>query len=291
MNIFETIFVSLGGYLIGYFITKYLVTHLFSFCSDETSLLETKSNKSVDDYVDKYYEDWKTMTDDTSIPMEERDKLKELYITEDTPRGKIVMCYDNNDDMYYYWTDRKDNVLYTTLDTVAQKYALTYHCKDIYHDSRHIDTQNEDEDEDEEDYDEITETESETESENETHEQSDNETQEENDNETTKEVVEERSVFAKFKSYNHSRPMDLNNKRFEKNKTDNDDNTDNDNTDNTDNDTKNENNKTDTIVKNRFHYRGTLYDWEGMIKPRVIYKSEPKNIDYATFKSKCENEN
>lgn len=282
MNIFETIFLSLGGYLIGYFTTKYLVKHLFRF-KDE-SLLTTDINeddeflKSVNEYVDKYYDDWKLMSDETSLTQEEKEKLKELYVTEDTPRGKVIMCYDIHDDMYYYWTDRKDNVLYTTLDTVAQKYALTYQCKDIYHDTRLQDEEDEENEEfSEKAKEKENDIESDSESVSETGSEEEIESDENNDN---KIVEEEKSVFARFKSYNQSRPMDLNHRRFEN--KDNEKNTD-EETDKINDDNKNTSD-INVNVKNRFHYKGTLYDWEQLIHPRIVYKSEPKQIDYASFK-------
>jgi len=47
-----------------------------------------------------------------------------------TPKGRIIMYYDFEKESFIYHCDTKD-VPYLYLETVARKYALTYHCKKI----------------------------------------------------------------------------------------------------------------------------------------------------------------
>jgi hypothetical protein len=47
-----------------------------------------------------------------------------------TPKGRIIMYYDFEKESFTYYCDTKD-VPYLYLETVARKYALTYHCKKI----------------------------------------------------------------------------------------------------------------------------------------------------------------
>jgi len=47
-----------------------------------------------------------------------------------TPKGRIIMYYDFEKESFIYHCDTKD-VPYLYLETVARKYAITYHCKKI----------------------------------------------------------------------------------------------------------------------------------------------------------------
>ena len=107
------------------------------------SLINSNSNNQLTDkatdkdkdkskeisYENKYYDKFQEME---SEELEEEDvkSLKNNVLYEMTPKGRIVMYYDFEKESFIYHCDTKD-VPYLYLETVARKYALTYHCKKI----------------------------------------------------------------------------------------------------------------------------------------------------------------
>ena len=86
-----------------------------------------KEEEEEDLYEDKYSEEFeeleeKELTDDFVKG------LSSVYLTEETPEGQVVMCYDKDTECYNYWCDDK-NVYFLNLDAVAQKYAIDNDCK------------------------------------------------------------------------------------------------------------------------------------------------------------------
>jgi len=80
-------------------------------------------------YENKYYDKFQEME---SEDLEEDcvQSLKNSVLYEMTPKGRIIMYYDFEKESFIYHCDTKD-VPYLYLETVARKYALTYHCKKI----------------------------------------------------------------------------------------------------------------------------------------------------------------
>jgi len=54
--------------------------------------------------------------------------FSELFIDEDTPSGKIYMKYNDEDDVYYYWSDTV-NIPYLFLNSVAKKYSIQFNTR------------------------------------------------------------------------------------------------------------------------------------------------------------------
>lgn len=255
--------------------TKYVIHKLFSFSSFDYGGTTMKK----DEYIDKYYQDWCTLSDDDLYKDEEKKYLKELYVQDETPRGTIIMSYDVDDNMFYYWTNRKDSILYPTLDTVAQKYAIAYHCKHIYNDYYVDDFEVSD----------TSDSESDVESEGEHTNKCQGQDESENKRES-QEDKQEHSLFAKFKSYNKSNTNPSTKTHIREDKYYTSVKQNNENNKNNENNENKEKNNTNHIIKNKFHYKGTLDDWMEMTTPIKKYKVEPKEVDYVTFKLNQENE-
>jgi hypothetical protein len=58
------------------------------------------------------------------------DKLQNNYVMEKTPLGNIAMCYNNKKGSFEYYSDNA--IPYRYLETVARKYVITFHCKNLY---------------------------------------------------------------------------------------------------------------------------------------------------------------
>ena len=57
--------------------------------------------------------------------------LNKKFIEEETPRGKVYMCYDKDTNSYFYYSKTKD-IPYKYLETVARKYVLDNKCLSIF---------------------------------------------------------------------------------------------------------------------------------------------------------------
>lgn len=103
-----------------------------------TGLYKSVNNESVikdDFYENKYYEQY----DKLELCDLEEDYVKSLrnnFVFETTPRGGIVMYYDFEKESFIYYCDTKD-ISYLFLETVARKYAVTFHCKKLVVDMKH----------------------------------------------------------------------------------------------------------------------------------------------------------
>lgn len=99
----------------------------------DTNVLEVAS------YENKYYDKYDEMESE-DLDEEYVKTLKNNVLYEMTPKGRIIMYYDFEKESFTYYCDTKD-VPYLYLETVARKYALTYHCKKIVIDiKRELDT-------------------------------------------------------------------------------------------------------------------------------------------------------
>ena len=99
----------------------------------DTSMVEVAS------YENKYYDKYDEMESE-DLDEDYVKTLKNNVLYEMTPKGRIIMYYDFEKESFTYYCDTKD-VPYLYLETVARKYALTYHCKKIVVDiKRELDT-------------------------------------------------------------------------------------------------------------------------------------------------------
>ena len=85
--------------------------------------------KKIESYENKYYDEY----DNLESRQLEEDSVKSLLnnvLFESTPKGGIAMYYDFEKESFVYYCDTKD-IPYLFLETVARKYAVTFHCKII----------------------------------------------------------------------------------------------------------------------------------------------------------------
>ena len=96
---------------------------------DDSKDNSDKSVVEVESYENKYYDKYDEMESE-DLDEDYVKTLKNNVLYEMTPKGRIIMYYDFEKESFTYYCDTKD-VPYLYLETVARKYALTYHCKKI----------------------------------------------------------------------------------------------------------------------------------------------------------------
>ena len=96
-----------------------------------------KKSYKEDEEAEKYeylYLDKFGKPDDCEYPDVEEEYLEQLYklvISEETPRGQVVILYNKNTESWWYYAKSKE-IPYKYLDTVARQYCLKYDCKGLY---------------------------------------------------------------------------------------------------------------------------------------------------------------
>ena len=118
-----------------------LIAGIFTVSGTITSIIlgtclkwmEQEHEEETDDdlFENQYLEEWNEMKDSEI----DKEKLKELidnYITVDTPKGTVIMCYDVDNESFNYWSNNKDNISYSILDVVARQYSVLKGYKRIF---------------------------------------------------------------------------------------------------------------------------------------------------------------
>jgi hypothetical protein len=68
---------------------------------------------------------------DMELTEEQRKQLHLSTVVEETPRGKVVMFYDNSTESFWWFADSKD-VPYKYLEAVCRRYVTVYDCVSLY---------------------------------------------------------------------------------------------------------------------------------------------------------------
>ena len=95
--------------------------------SEEIAEIENRLQQKK--YEESFYDELEVL-DDIDLSKKDMEKLKNLYIVEDTPLGEIKMCYSCDTETFWYYSKNK-NISYPTLDAVARRYAVKHNCKQI----------------------------------------------------------------------------------------------------------------------------------------------------------------
>lgn len=85
------------------------------------------------DYIYKYIEELDKLLE-RELSDNELNDLKNKIINEKTPKGNIILYYNNETDTFFYYCNSKE-IPYKYLDLVARHYVCLHDCKNIYHDS------------------------------------------------------------------------------------------------------------------------------------------------------------
>jgi len=179
-NLSYIFFSGLGMFSVGFAIS-FLLVSICIYDKDKNRLL---TNDDIDDYYKKYYEDYYNL-DKRELTNDELLALLTNYLHEETPNGKIIMCYSSDNESFNYWCDNK-NISFKTLETVAQKYAIENNVKQVCID-------------DKEEYEKAIER---VKTSNETKKNIVENSKDNSELNNNNNIEEKKNVFAKFKSYN-----------------------------------------------------------------------------------------
>ena len=121
--IFVTV-ISSGFFVATLFVGKYIFDN-----SDKTTLSDDDLSDEQEDeseYVNKYLDEYANL------------KMNDLshdydgsFIEENTPRGLVKINYDNDLQLFNYYSDRKE-ISYKILETVSRLFVIRNNCKNIY---------------------------------------------------------------------------------------------------------------------------------------------------------------
>ena len=79
------------------------------------------------------YEDKYSLDDIKDAIVKQEDVSCNVYITEHTPDGYVIMRYNNKEEGFEYWCDNS-SIKYTYLEVVSRKYVDKFLCKNLYKD-------------------------------------------------------------------------------------------------------------------------------------------------------------
>jgi hypothetical protein len=128
MNLLKNRFT--GALIIGS-LTLSISSYIYNFFykKEDNKLIKEPENKINDNYENKYYEKYEAL-DNIKLSKDELISLKNNIVLENSPRGTIIMYYDNDTEVFDYYADSKD-IPYLYLEAVARKYAISFNCKCI----------------------------------------------------------------------------------------------------------------------------------------------------------------
>lgn len=112
-------------------IANYIYEPMIIF-SDSTQIKFEDDEYDETDYVYKYFEDLDKLSE-RNLSNNELNDLKNKIINEKTPRGDIILYYNNETETFFYYCNTKE-IPYQYLEVVARHYVCIHDCKNIYYD-------------------------------------------------------------------------------------------------------------------------------------------------------------
>jgi len=80
--------------------------------------------------LEPLYEIECVLSDEEDDQLKDYKLLKDKFIEEKTPDGKLIFRYNDDFLGFEYWADKK--IAYTYMETVARKYVTKFHCTSLY---------------------------------------------------------------------------------------------------------------------------------------------------------------
>ena len=122
------VFLFFGGFYLSMLIYVKLTSN--NYLADELEQLDELDD--FNDYKNKYMELYLELKEN-ELDKPFLEKLKDIFVEDETPYGKLFMNYDDKLECFTYYTDKKD-IPYEYLETVARSYIIKNDCKNIYFD-------------------------------------------------------------------------------------------------------------------------------------------------------------
>ena len=89
-----------------------------------------EGQEDEDEYEEKYREEY-DLCEERELSDNELNNLNNVYVTEETPKGLVKMCWNNEKESFVYYTTNS-NIPYKYLEVVSRIYAVENDCKKIH---------------------------------------------------------------------------------------------------------------------------------------------------------------
>jgi hypothetical protein len=84
-----------------------------------------------DDYINRHFDTLEGLSDNVLSSDQLRELISEQYVSEETPKGIVVLSYNIGTDSFEYYTDKCSDISYEILDSVARFFTVKLNCKQI----------------------------------------------------------------------------------------------------------------------------------------------------------------
>ena len=102
---------TVGGSILSGLVLGYICVGLFIYdCVDESEDSMSEEEKQYHDdfnYINLYYDEFDEM-EKIELKKNAIDELRNLYVHEETSRGKVTMTYNSDTESFWYWTNNKN---------------------------------------------------------------------------------------------------------------------------------------------------------------------------------------
>ena len=88
-------------------------------------------NESYDDYINRHFDTLEGLSDNVLSSDELSELISGQYVSEETPKGIVVLTYNIGTGSFEYYTDKCSDISYEILDSVARFFTVKLNCKQI----------------------------------------------------------------------------------------------------------------------------------------------------------------
>ena len=99
--------------------------------STEESDDEPDNSDEDANYEQLHFDALEELTDEALSPEDLKKAISGQYLSEDTPKGNVVLSYNVDAGSFEYYTDKYSDMSYEILDTVARLFTCKFNCKQI----------------------------------------------------------------------------------------------------------------------------------------------------------------
>ena len=131
-NIFILFFVSSSSILFSLLFVSNLYKNMVNQFVEKYN-----NNKDLYEYDPYFFEYLDEYNDLESIELDKNffNSLKSKYIKQNTPKGEIIMNYNNNNNSFDYYCKKSNSIPFLYLDVVSRIFVVKYNCKKLYIDN------------------------------------------------------------------------------------------------------------------------------------------------------------
>lgn len=130
-NFIRTLFICCGVLITGSTFAIIVIERLlFQKVRKEYNSLYGYDSENEEHFNSKFLKEYLEMNSDTEDDNKNYDIIKDIIVSEQCPRGLVILGYDLDNKCFYYYSDYK-NVDYLYLEVIARKFVVTNNCKNL----------------------------------------------------------------------------------------------------------------------------------------------------------------